>query len=120
MSTANYIRELESWQNKLANLRQENAMLIFRLSELVDKSVLSDFLKKAEFFHNEFLANDESIRLILDTVKHQYSKIKSGKITLNETTEKRSQLIQTIKKFENRFASLNQQFNKDMLSAVAT
>lgn len=120
MSTAIYISELENWQNQLTNLRQENAMLKFQLSELVDKSVLSDFLKKAEFFHNEFLANDESIRLILDTVKHQYSKIRNRKISLEEALEKRSQLTQTIEKFEGRFVSLNQQFNNDMLSNVTT
>jgi len=120
MSTATYIGELEDWQKMLVHFRQENSMLKIRLSELVDKSVLADFLKKAEYFHNELLANDESIRLIMDSVKYQYHNIKNGRNSIPEKVqEQRVKLKQTITMFNKRFTALNDQFNAEMLSVPA-
>lgn len=114
MSTAIFIGQLESWQKRLVMLRQENAMLKFRLSELVDKSVLSDFLNRAEYFHSELLANDESISHIMDMIKEHNAKLKSGN-TANSDQQQVLALI--IEKFECRFNRLRKQFDQDMASA---
>lgn len=62
-----YSTIIRQWLSKLDNLRHKNAACKIALSEIVDKSVFSDFLLKAENIHNELMANDESIVLLMDS-----------------------------------------------------
>ena len=52
------LQEQEAWKRSLEFYKQENALLKYRLSEMVDKSEGDHFLQTAEYFQNEFLIKD--------------------------------------------------------------
>lgn len=114
MSTQTYLQQLRSWQQMLTDLQQENAMLKIKLSELVDKSVMADFLQKAEALHAELIINDESLLVLLNSVIHlsettqgidqQYPKINHVKIRNLQTD---------IRKYKARFTALTDRFHKE-------
>ncbi len=81
---------------------------------MVDKSVLSDFLSKAEAIHNELIANDESIGLLTDTANQLLSKLDDQmNFTHKFYTDKRNQLSIDIQSLLNRFEHLKQTFENE-------
>lgn len=107
--------KMSQFIQQLINIRQENAMFKFRLSELVDRSVMSDFLSKAEKFHNELIANDESIALLIDSANHikkQLSKSDPG--IQMQFLEKREQLARDLSAFQGRFSLLKARFESEL------
>lgn len=58
----NQIKELEICQNKLAQFLNENALLKYMLSEIVDENQEKNFLPVAEHFQNELLLKDEKLK----------------------------------------------------------
>src|SRR5690606_14922258 len=53
------LQEQEAWKRTLEIFKQENSLLKYRLSEMVDESEGDHFLQTAEYFQNEFLKKDE-------------------------------------------------------------
>ena len=100
---------------QLINIRQENAAFKFRLSVLVDKSVMSDFLNKAEKFHNELIANDESIVLLIDSANHIKKQLSKNDPTIQSRyLEKKEQLARDLSAFQGRFALLKTRFENEL------
>ena len=46
------LKEIDSWKKILEDLRQQNALLKYRLSEIVDDNEDRNFLQLAEYFQN--------------------------------------------------------------------
>lgn len=94
-------------------------MLKFTLSELVDKSVMSDFLSKAEIIHNELIANDESLLLLISSATQIFSNLKSTSMRDSvPCVIKQQQLQDDFKIFETRFTTLKKRFNAEMLTKI--
>lgn len=99
--------EINQWIRQLENLRHKNAAYKIALSEMVDKSVFSDFLSKAELLHNELIANDESIFLLTDSANHLLSNSGRGNnISDDAFSTKKKQLAHDIRILSQRFDQL--------------
>ncbi len=116
MNTQIYLQQLNKWQDILAGLRQENSMLKIKLSELVDNSVMTDFLLKAEALNNELIINDETIEVLSGSVGHLQGNLHvPGNIESKNSGTKLSSLASDIEKFRKRFNSLKSRFQKDFM-----
>ena len=50
--------EYNAWMRKIEFFSQENALLKYRLSEMVDNNEGNNFLQMAKYFQNELLLKD--------------------------------------------------------------
>src|SRR5690348_3220438 len=104
--------ELMSWLRLTEFLRQENALLKYRLSELVDNSDDDNFLQIAEHFQNEFLLKDEALKsLIKDLSDYSDMVVKQERVSLII----HAKLRKKIHTFEEKYSRLSIEFNKKML-----
>lgn len=118
MNTQIHLQQLNAWEEALHDLEQENAMLKIKLSELVDNSVMADFLHKAELLNNELIANDESVTVLLSTVNHLQENIEIPEKQNTKSSDiKLSSLAADIEKFRNRFSSMKHRFQKEFRAA---
>lgn len=112
--------QINQWLKELSDIRQENAMFKFTLSEMVDKSVMADFLARAEKMHNELIANDDSLELLIDTATHIQDRLNNGSSTMRvDYLAKKDDLQRNLTTFRARFEMLKKQFNKEMLISNA-
>jgi hypothetical protein len=61
--------EYKRWEILLSTIKTENAFLILKLSEVLDGRVDKEFISKAEYFQNEFIARDENIKDMQKDIK---------------------------------------------------
>lgn len=111
-------KEQNLWKIKLEHFKQENVLLKYRLSEMVDNSEGSKFLQMAEYFQNQLLITDERLKKLFNRL-NQFSSL--FKNTKNER-ELRGKMIADYNKFregifqfEKKFLSLTKEFNEKML-----
>lgn len=86
------------------------------LSNLVDNSVMTDFLSKAEGVHNDLIANDVSISLLTDSIlnlRSQLSDTSTSAKTIHLSQKK--QIEEDIKNLEIRFKLLKSWFDSQSL-----
>ena len=108
----------KNFQGSLDFFQQENALLKYRLSEIVDDSEERGFLQLAEYFQNELLLNDERLSHLTKRL-HQlneqiptYEKNKNFSESFAAAQDKfRTDLLE----FETRFLSLSKEFNQKLL-----
>lgn len=62
--------DYQQWTKALELLRQESALLKYRLSEMVDSDEENLFLQKAEYFQNELLLKDEWLKKLIKEVQY--------------------------------------------------
>lgn len=108
--------EHTTWQSRLEFLRQENALLKYQLSEMVDYSDEKEFLQKAEYFQNELLLKDEALDKLIKELKKFSGKINGQNI--NEDLEeiyKHDKLRSCMAQLEEEFLQLSNEFNREML-----
>jgi len=116
--TNQYSDQINNWLKQLSDIRQENALIKFRLSELVDKSIMSEFLHKAEVLQSELLENDETIALLYDSAIHIESKLNNNNHRVyTHYLAKKKQLEEDLKIFAGRFLLLKKRFNDEMTEA---
>lgn len=111
-------QEQHIWKEKLELFKQENVLLKYRLSEMVDDSEGSQFLQMAEYFQNELLIMDDKLRNLffkLDELSNLFQHPKNGKELPGNMTAGYNKLNKDISHFENRFMELSKEFNKKML-----
>lgn len=109
--------EYTSWQRMLEFFRQENALLKYRLSDLVDNNEQTHFLSLAEYFQNELLLKDETLNRLIKSVSElnaQLNKITNKHIP-DELICRQEKLRNDILQFEKRFLDLSNEFNEKML-----
>ncbi len=115
------LQEHEAWKRSLDFYKQENAMLKYRLSEIVDKSEGEYFLQTAEYFHNEFLLKDEwMVRLShrLQSVPEVLHITPRSVYTEDKSLFLQNELRQEIWQFERDFIQLSNEFNQKILTAI--
>ena len=110
-------QEQRSWKIKLGQFKQENVLLKYRLSEMVDINEGNNFLQMAEYFQNELLSADDKLKKLLKSLEKfsdQYWKPEneneSAKHTIKDYNKLKNEMIQ----FENRFISLKKESPEKM------
>ena len=110
--------EFNSWKRKLEFFKQENALLKYRLSEMVDFSEGANFLQMAEYFQNELLLNDERLTQLTKRI-HQLSDQFSAYETQKNISENfiavKEKFRTDLLEFEKKFLALSKEFNQKML-----
>ena len=115
-----FVQEHKEWERRLEFITQENALLKYRLSEMVDVSEDKNFLQLAENFQNELLLKDEKIHKLITELKTISTVFKE----VNNPKEKEglisqhSDLRKRISQFAEQFLHFTNQFNKKMLVRI--
>lgn len=109
--------ENKAWERSLEFIKQENALLKYRLSEMVDYSDEKDFLQMAEYFQNELLLKDDALDKLIKELKNFPDKINGQ--NANENAEKilyeHDKLRNKMAQLEEEFSQLSNEFNREML-----
>ncbi|HEV2833265.1 MAG TPA: hypothetical protein VGW31_14880 [Hanamia sp.] len=107
----------KAWERSLEFIKQENALLKYRLSEMVDYSDEKDFLQMAECFQNELLLKDDALDKLIKELKNFPDKINGQ--NANENAEKilyeHDKLRNKMAQLEEEFSQLSNEFNREML-----
>lgn len=115
------LQEQEAWKRSLEFYKQENALLKYRLSEMVDKSEGDHFLQTAEYFQNEFLIKDEWLQRLshsLQTIQEEIYTKKGVIQTVDKATILQDELRKQIGQFEHDFIQLSNDFNQKVLKSI--
>lgn len=110
--------ELSSWLRLIEFFRQENALLKYRLSELVDDNDDRNFLQIAEYFQNEFLLKDEGLKKLIKDLQDYSELIENGKKESLNHLPAHIGLRKCIHEFEEKYSKLSVEFNEKMLENV--
>ena len=108
----NNLKELAAWQNKLSLFLNENALLKYMLSEIVDENQEKSFLPVAEYFQNELLLKDDKLKLL----SKQFKELKVADIRhLDEIYELK---IKNLQKEVVLFQKEYEEFSRDFKSKI--
>jgi hypothetical protein len=113
--------EHKAWQRRLEFLRQENALLKYRLSEMLDNTEDNYFLQMAEHFQNELLLKDEKLKTLFSKIQKFHAdtnRMSDEKKGIHDLIERQSKLRNDIFEFEKQFLNLANEFNKKMLQSI--
>ena len=114
--------ENKSWARSLEFLKQENALLKYRLSEIVDSNEGDGILAMAEYFQTEFVSKDEETNKLAALVRRSSEELfeSNGTETLPAALIKRQDTLRTrISLLQKSFVQLALDFNKQMLKTVS-
>ena len=111
--------ELMSWLRLIEFYRQENALLKYRLSELVDDSEDKKFLQLAEHYQNEFLLKDDTLKKLLKNVRQYLDWLEDGNENASGVLNNHHILRDEILGFEKNFISVSAEFNQTMLQSLS-
>ena len=108
--------ENKAWEKSLEFIKQENALLKYRLSEMVDYSDEKDFLQMAEYFQNELLLKDDALDKLIKELKNFPDKINGQ--NANEDAEKilceHNRLRHNMAQLDQECLQLSNEFNREM------
>jgi predicted oxidoreductase (fatty acid repression mutant protein) len=107
-------QEHESWQRTMEFLRQENALLKYRLSEMVDHNEENHFLQTAEYFQNELLIKDEMLKKLIDELQ-KYTELIKNNVSSKKIIPMHNKLRNEIIIFQKDYLVLSKNFNEKML-----
>lgn len=110
-----YIYENDMWKRLLAFIQAENVLLKTRLAKIASEDIDSDMLEEAEYFQNNFVAEDENISLLRTYVADQASLLsrevfENGAI-LKEVVRQQRKMRKEVEQAEQRFNKLKFEFN---------
>jgi len=105
-----YEQEYNAWQRSLEFFKQENALLKYRLSEIVDNNEDDHFLTMAEYFQNELLLKDE----LLNNLQKTLQELHNSENLSEKMKSKQNKLRNEILEFEKNCLHLSNEFNKKM------
>ncbi|MEO9144589.1 MAG: hypothetical protein ABI237_03450 [Ginsengibacter sp.] len=112
--------EYNTWKRNLEFFKQENALLKYRLSEMVDDNEGDDFLQLAEYFHNKLLLKDEMLKNLFEDLQELYGLLggfESKKVISEKIIIYHERMRKDILQFEKRFLTLSNEFNEKMLKS---
>ena len=114
--------EYNAWTRKLEFFAQENALLKYRLSEMVDNNEGNNFLLMAEYFQNELLLKDEMLEKLIKELQEfsgLLGRFRSEQKLSEKITTYHNKLRKGILQFEKKFLNLSNDFNEKMLENTA-
>ncbi len=110
--------EHNAFQKKLDFFQQENALLKYRLSELVDNTEEKVFLQLAEYFQNELLLNDERLNDLIkkrQRISEQFSALELNRNLSGSLLAVEDKFRSDLLAFEKTFQLLSKEFNHKLL-----
>jgi len=113
--------EHKAWERSLEFFRQENALLKYRLSEMVDNNEENNFLQMAEYFQNELLLKDEMLNKLIKDLQwfsKNFDGLPKEKFKTEKIVLKREKFRNQILQFEKNFLHLFKEFNEQMLESI--
>jgi len=108
-------QEHKCWQRSIEFFRQENALLKYRLSELVDHNEEHNFLQTAEYFQNQLLLKDEMLKKLIDDLGKYDLLIKNKSVTEERIMKTHLALRKNLLLFQKQYLDLSKKFNEQML-----
>ena len=112
--------EHKAWKRNLEYFTQENALLKYRLSEVVDNNEDNELLLMAEQFQNKLLLKDDFLKKLkqdLQELFDQLNRLENGKSIPERIGSRQDILRNDIIKFKNSFLHLSKEFNERMLQS---
>ena len=110
-------KEHVEWEKILQDLNQENALLKYRLSEIVDDNEDHSFLQMAEYFQNELLLKDETLKKLIKQRRELAAIMVKEQPLSQNMIVKQQELRIKILRFEKKFVGLSREFNEKMVRA---
>ena len=106
--------EYKRWEILLSSLKNENAFLIVKLSEVLEEKEDKEFVSKAEYFQNEFITKDEYIKELENDIRSELvllGNTTDGKVPV-KSLRKHEKLRNEITYLQRNFSNLCIEFNK--------
>lgn len=110
--------ENKYWQRTLEFIKQENALLKYRLSEILDSNEQPQFIPVAEYLQNELVQNDDEVhRLLKDTSEFEsgLKQISKSNSIPGSVIQKHTILREEVLQFEKTFLRITEEFNQKMM-----
>lgn len=106
--------EYKRWEILLSSLKNENAFLIVKLSEVLEEKEDKDFVLKAEYFQNEFITKDEHIKELENDIRVELELLGNTHTTHVpiKLLKKHEKLKNEITYLQRNFSNLTTEFNK--------
>lgn len=114
------VEEAKSWIRRLEFFIQENALLKFRLSEIVDHDDNATAISLAEYFQNEMLLIDGRAKYLKRSVLNFAKKIDEEEINYLPAAydKKQARLRENMVAFEKQFLNITNEFNSSLAKAI--
>lgn len=106
--------ENKRWEILLSTLKNENAFLILKLSEVLEKKEDKEFVSKAEYFQNEFITKDEYIKELENDIRIELQLLvgtRDAQVPV-KLLKKHEKLRNEITYLQRNFSDLRIEFNK--------
>ncbi|MFN8248085.1 MAG: hypothetical protein U0T68_03935 [Ferruginibacter sp.] len=120
--TEQRLHENLSWERTLDFCLQENAFMKTRLAEVLEDVSDKDMITMAEYFHNSFIHNDDSIKELKGDIVWEQRKMKEiiqdGKPEENSLVQRHRKLSNEMGNFDKNFTGLKAEFNRYLSSLL--
>jgi hypothetical protein len=113
-------QEQKSWERSLQFFKQENALLKYRLSEMVDISEGNGFLNLAEYFQTKLLQKDVKLEKLikkLHAIAETFDQFSFCEIPA-ELLLQQKQLREEVLQIEKDFLVLSKEFNEKISQKI--
>lgn len=116
------LHENLSWERTLDFCLQENAFMKTRLAEVLDDVADKEMIVLAEYFHNSFIHNDDSIKELKADIVWEQRKMKEmiqqSKTEDLNLVKRHKKLSNETGNFEKNFSNLKGEFNRYLSSLL--
>jgi hypothetical protein len=110
-----YKYENDMWKRLLAFIQTENVILKTRLAQIASEEIDSDMLEEAEYFQNNFVAEDENVNLLRSSVAEQDNllnrEVFEDRAILKDVIRQQRKIRKQAEQAEQRFNKLKFEFN---------
>jgi hypothetical protein len=113
--------EHKAWERSLEFFRQENTLLKYRLSEIVDHNEEKRFIQLAEHFQNELLRKDEKIDNLMKELQGfsgGFNEATDGNMAYSKVMAAQENFRNQVLQLEKEFLLLSKDFNESMLQSI--
>jgi hypothetical protein len=113
--------EHKAWERSLEFFRQENTLLKYRLSEIVDHNEEKKLIQLAEYFQNELLRKDEKINHLIKELQGfsgGFNEATDGKMAYSKIIVAQENFRNQVLQLEKEFLLLSKDFNESMLRNI--
>jgi hypothetical protein len=118
-----YKHESDTWKRYLQFIQQENNYLKTRLSHVLQSDTDHEFLERAEYFQNRFIAEDDTVNMIRQDIYELDSLLQSNHQSndvsfLKMLQKKLKKMQKDIDIVERQFSKLKTDFNQYLSETI--
>jgi hypothetical protein len=113
--------EHKAWQRSLEFFKQENALLKYRLSEMVDNNEEDVFLQLAEYFQNQLILKDEILNKLIKELhlfSEKFQELNNNEKLPENMVDQHDKFRKDVLQFEKKFLTHSNDFNERMLQSI--